>query len=366
MIGLEDRQRMARWIDSAHRDGARLEQACTVVGIDVRTLQRWKAQDGLQTGDRRPEAAHPTPSHALTEQERAAVLEVANEPRFADMPPARIVPTLADEGVYLASESTFSRVLRAAGQNRHRGRAKAPHAKRSPQTHVATAPRQVWCWDLTFLPAQVVGQWFYLYLILDLYSRKVVGWEVHAEDDGDHAARLVHRTALAEGIATIERDKRPVLHGDNGSTIKATSVLAMLYWLGVKPSYSRPRVSDDNAFVEALFRTAKYRPEFPAKGFATLDDARQWAARFVHWYNFNHQHSGIRYVSPAQRHAGEDRQILAKRHALYLQARERNPARWSRHTRNWEPIEAVALNPERDVVVSMGSRLGTQKKASAA
>jgi putative transposase len=231
---------------------------------------------------------------------------------------------------------------------------------------VTTSPPQVWCWDLTFLPAQVAGQWFYLYLILDLYSRKIVGWEVHAEDSGEHAARLVHRTALAEGIASVERDKRPVLHGDNGSTIKATSVLAMLYWLGVKPSYSRPRVSDDNAFVEALFRTAKYRPEFPSKGFATLDDARQWGARFVHWYNFNHQDSGIRYVSPAQRHAGEDRSILAQRHALYLQARERNPARWSRHTRNWEPIGAVALNPERDVVVSTASLPSPDETAEAA
>ena len=273
MIGLEDRQQTAQWIAAAHRDGARLHKACEVAGIDVRTLQRWKAQDGLAVGDRRPVAVRPTPAHALSAQERAAVLQVANEPRFADMPPARIVPTLADEGRYLASESSFSRILRAAWQNRHRGRAKAPHAQRAPQTHVATAPRQVWCWDLTFLPAQVAGQWFYLYLILDLYSRKIVGWEVHAEDSGDHAARLVHRTALAEGIAGVERDKRPVLHGDNGSTIKATSVLAMLYWLGVKPSYSRPRVSDDNAFVEALFRTAKYRPEFPSKGFATLDDA---------------------------------------------------------------------------------------------
>lgn len=366
MIGLEDRQRTAQWIAAAHRDGARLHKACEVAGIDVRTLQRWKAQDGLAVGDRRPAAVRPTPAHALSAQERAAVLQVANEPRFADMPPARIVPTLADEGRYLASESSFSRILRAAGQNRHRGRAKAPHAQRAPQTHVAAAPRQVWCWDLTFLPAQVAGQWFYLYLILDLYSRKIVGWEVHAEDSGDHAARLVHRTALAEGIASVERDKRPVLHGDNGSTIKATSVLAMLYWLGVKPSYSRPRVSDDNAFVEALFRTAKYRPEFPSKGFATLDDARQWGARFVHWYNFNHQHSGIRYVSPAQRHAGEDRSILAQRHALYLQARERNPARWSRHTRNWEPIGAVALNPERDVVVSTASLPSPDETAEAA
>lgn len=366
MIGLEDRQRTALWIAQAHSAGARLDQACQVAGIDVRTLQRWKTEDGLASGDRRPAAARPTPPHALTAQERTAVLQVANEPRFADMPPARIVPTLADEGVYLASESSFSRILRAAGQSRHRGRSKAPHAKRVPQTHVATAPRQVWCWDLTFLPTHVAGRWFYLYLILDLYSRKIVGWEVHAEDDGDHAARLVHRTALAEGIAAVERDKRPVLHGDNGSTIKATSVLAMLYWLGVKPSYSRPRVSDDNAFVEALFRTAKYRPEFPAKGFATLDDARQWASQFVRWYNFNHQHSGIRYVSPAQRHAGEDRSILAKRHALYLQARDRNPARWSRHTRNWQPIEAVALNPQRDVLVSTASLPSSDKTASAA
>jgi transposase InsO family protein len=366
MIPVEDRRSMTQMIEVAHRDGARLSQACEVAGIDLRTLQRWKAQDGLAKGDGRPDAIRPMPAHALTSQERAAVLAVANEPRFADMPPARIVPTLADEGTYLASESTFSRILKDAGQNTHRGRAKSPQPKREPQTHVATAPGQVWCWDMTYLPTQVGGQWFYLYLILDLYSRKVIGWEVHAEDDGDHAARLVARTALAEGVAMIERDKRPVLHGDNGATIKATTVIAMLHWLGIKPSYSRPRVSDDNAFVESLFRTAKYRPEFPAKGFQTLDDARQWARSFVHWYNFNHRHSGIRYVSPAQRHAGEDRVILARRHAVYLQARERNPSRWSRHTRNWTRIEAVTLNPERDVVVSMAVQSESDKKAAAA
>jgi len=366
MIGLEDRRHMAQLIETAHRDGARLRPACELVGITVRTLERWRAQDGLASGDRRPQASRPLPAHALTPQEREAVLQVANEPRFADMPPARIVPMLADEGTYLASESSFSRVLRAAGQSCHRGRAKPPQARRAAQTHVASAPGQVWCWDMTYLPTLVMGQWFYLYLILDLYSRKIVGWEVHAEDDGDHAAGLVHRTSLAEGIALKDRAARPVLHGDNGSTIKATSVLAMLHWLGVKPSYSRPRVSDDNAFVESLFRTAKYRPEFPAKGFGTLTQARQWAAQFVHWYNIHHRHSGIRYVSPAQRHAGEDRQILAKRHALYLKARERNPSRWSRHTRNWEPIGAVALNPERDEVIRMAVQTDLRKEAAAA
>lgn len=262
---------------------------------------------------------------------------------------------LADEGVYLGSESSMSRVLRAHGQNARRGRAKVPKASRPPTTHIATAPGQVWCWDMSYLPANVMGRWFHLYLILDIYSRKIVGAEVHDSDDSGHAVHLVRRTALAEGIATMAT--KPVLHGDNGSTLKATTVLAMLQWLGVKPSYSRPRVSDDNAYAESLFRTAKYRPEFPAKGFASLDEARAWAAHFVHWYNVDHRHSGIRYVSPAQRHAGNDREILAARHDVYLQARERHPARWSGRTRNWTPVGAVTLNPERDSVVTMASQL---------
>jgi transposase InsO family protein len=352
MIGLEDRCSMARDIEQAHKDGARLAAACELAGISVRTLQRWKAQQGLETGDGRPQALRPTPGHALTPEERQRLLEVANEPRFAAMPPARIVPMLADEGVYLASESSFSRVLRAAGQSAHRGRAKAPRKSRAPTTHVATAPAQLWCWDLTYLPATVAGRWFYLYLILDVFSRKIVGFEVHDSDSADHAAHLVKRTALAEGIhAMLER---PVLHGDNGATFKATTVLAMLNWLGVKPSYSRPRVSDDNPFVESLFRTAKYRPEFPQRGFEDLQQARQWAAGFVRWYNHEHRHSGIRYVTPAQRHAGADRQILLARDELYQQARECNPRRWSRTTRNWQPIEVVTLNPEREPVARAG------------
>src|SRR5438105_2262914 len=349
MIGLEDRQTMARDINAAHEAGARLQLACETVGIDARTLQRWKADEGLVRGDGRPQAVRPVPSHALSQAERARVLQVANEPRFAAVPPARIVPMLADEGVYIASESSFARVLRAHGQSGHRGRAHAPRQVRPPTTHIATAPRQVWCWDMTFLPATVMGRWFHRYLILDLYGRKIVGWEVHDSDDSNHAVHLVKRTALAEGIAALKT--KPVLHGDNGSTLKATTVLAMLHWLGVKPSYSRPRVSDDNAYAESLFRTAKYRPEFPAKGFADFDEARAWAAGFVHWYNHDHRHSGIRYVSPAQRHTGEDHAILAARHALYTRARELNPARWSGDTRDWSPIGAVTLNPERDSII---------------
>ena len=363
MIGLEDRRSLAQDIQAAHQAGARLHLACEVAGIDVRTLQRWRAGDGLARGDGRPLAVHPTPGHALSPAERQQILRVANEPRFADMPPARIVPALADEGVYLASESSFQRVLRAHGQTQHRGRAKPPRPSRAPTTHVATAPRQVWCWDMTYLPAQVAGRWFFLYLILDLYSRKIVGFEVHDNDDAAHATQFLKRTALAEGIHALAN--KPVLHGDNGATLKATTVLAMLYWLGVKPSYSRPRVSDDNAFVESLFRTAKYRPEYPAKGFADLQAARSWATEFVRWYNHDHRHSGIRYVTPAQRHAGQDPDILRDRHALYVRARENNPRRWSGHTRNWSPINVVTLNPERtEVSGALPSRRNTQPLAA--
>jgi transposase InsO family protein len=363
MIGLEDRRSLAQDIQLAHEAGARLHRACEVAGIELRTLQRWRAGDGLQRGDGRPQAVRATPAHALSELERQQIVQLANEPRFADMPPARIVPALADEGVYLASESSFQRVLRAQGQAQHRGRAKAPRVSRAPTTHVASAPREVWCWDMTYLPAEIAGRWYYLYLIMDVYSRKIVGFEVHDSDDAVHAAHLVKRTALAEGIHALA--DKPVLHGDNGATLKATTVLAMLYWLGVKPSYSRPRVSDDNAFVESLLRTAKYRPEYPERGFADLQAARRWAADFVRWYNDEHRHSGIRYVTPAQRHAGLDQEILRARHELYIRARDNNPRRWSGATRDWSHIATVTLNPERQEVVNAAVARGNRQPMAA-
>jgi putative transposase len=221
--------------------------------------------EGLQAGDRRPAAVRPVPAHALTADERLRVLAVANEPRFADMPPARIVPALADEGTYLASESTFCRMLREHGQNAHRGRAKAPRQQPS-----ADHPhRQRAAGGLVLghdLPAGQ-GRGHLVLPVPDPGPVQPQDRRLGSARRRRFSARCAFgaRTALAEGIAAL--DQRPVLHGDNGATLKATTVLAMLHWLGVKPSYSRPRVSDDNAFVESLFRTAKYRPEFPARGF---------------------------------------------------------------------------------------------------
>ena len=160
MTRLEDRQILLRDIAQARSEGARLAPACAVVGLDPRTLQRWTMGEGIPRGDRRIEAARPVPTHALSEAERARIIAVVNEPCFADTPPARIVPALADEGIYIASESSFHRVLRAHGQMHRRGRAQPPRMSRPPTTHIATGPGEVWCWDVTFLPAQIQGRWF--------------------------------------------------------------------------------------------------------------------------------------------------------------------------------------------------------------
>ena len=343
MISAPDRQQAVKLIDKARTAGARLKPACRVLGITARTYQRW-TMDGEVRADRRPDAVRPRPEHALDEQERQAVVDVCNEREHASLPPGQIVPKLADDGRYLASESTFYRILHATGQQHHRGRARKPGPARSPATHRADAPNSVWCWDITWLPGAIRGHFFFLYLILDLFSRKIVGWEVHENESAVHSRALVQQTVWKEGCI----DQPLVLHGDNGSPMKGQTVQAMLGKLGITASFSRPRVSDDNAFVESLFRTCKYVPGFPKTGFASLGAARAWVRDFVAWYNHRHKHRGINYVTPHERHSGEDLQILARRDAVYQAARERHPRRWSGNTRNWTPVGPVWLNPEKE------------------
>ena len=256
--------------------------------------------------DQRPIAQRPAPSNKLSEQEQAAILATCNQPVYAELPPSQIVPRLADEGIYLASESSFYRILKAADQLNHRGRSKAPQKRRSPTTHVAQAPNRVWSWDISYLPSWVRGRFFYLYLIVDIYSRKIVGWEVHEREGGEEAAELVQRSVLAQHCI-----REPlVLHADNGSPMKSQTLQAKLYDLGIVPSHSRPRVSNDNPYSESLFRTLKYCPRWPSEGFESLEAAREWVGQFVDWYNHEHRHSQIRFVTPAQRHRGEDHEIL--------------------------------------------------------
>jgi transposase InsO family protein len=194
------------------------------------------------------------------------------------------------------------RVLREEGLQHHRGRAKAPSSPKAPTTHCAFAPNEAWCWDITWLPGPIRGQFFFLYLILDLFSRKIVGWEVHDAERGEHASALVERTVWRERCV----DKPMVLHGDNGSPLKGATVQTMLAKLGITASFSRPRVSNDNAYAESIFRTLKYAPAFPRNGFESLEAARNWVHGFSHWYNTQHRHRGINYVTPQQRGASQD------------------------------------------------------------
>ena len=330
-------------IRAAAKGGCRLGPACAELGLSLRTFQRWVREgDDAITADSRTTSERPTPLNKLSDDERLAVLAVANSEEFASMPPSQIVPTLLDRGVYLASESTMYRLLKQEEQQHHRGRAKKP-SRRVATTHCATGPNQVWCWDITWLPAAVKGTYYYWFMILDVFSRKIVGHEVHEAESAESASLLMKRTSLAEGLAG-----RPlVLHSDNGSSMKGATMLATLEQLGVAASFSRPRVSNDNAYAESLFRTCKYRPEYPSKPFESLEAAQAWTLKFVRWYNLVHKHSGLKFVTPAQRHAGQAAGILRQREQVYAEAKSRHPGRWSGPTRNWELKDEVWLNPER-------------------
>jgi putative transposase len=326
-------------IDESCVAGARLTKACKMLELSPRTVQRWRQDGAVKADGRKAGAQGRIPANKLADGERAEILTTANDPQYAHLPPSQIVPLLADKGHYLASESSFYRVLRAEKQLAHRGKAKAPTHSRPPEL-VATAPNQLWSWDITYLGTTVKGIYFYLYLIMDLFSRKIVGWEVFAEESADHASTVFHKAYLREGIA----GQLLRLHSDNGAPMKGATMLVTLQRLGVVPSFSRPSISNDNPYSESLFKTLKYHPSFPDKPFDTIEDARQWSAGFEQWYNEKHRHSALKFVTPGQRHRGEDIDILRRRKALYTLAKASRPERWSGDCRNWSRPEIVTLN----------------------
>lgn len=341
MTNTPDRRNIFELVKEAREGGARKEQVCKTLGLSTRTLQRW-SQRGESVPDGRPTAVRPAPGNKLSEAERSRILETCHEKEFESLPPSQIVPRLADRGEYIASEASFYRTLHAADEQKHRGRARAPHPRKTPTSYCAVAPNEVWSWDITWLAGPVLGRFFYLYLILDIFSRKIVGWEVHEKELGEYASTLVQRAVVAEGCV----GKPLVLHADNGSAMKGATLKATLERLGIISSFSRPRVSNDNPYSEAIFRTCKYRPEYPSNGFTTMEQAREWVLQFVIWYNEVHRHSGIRFVTPIERHMGKDTTTLANRREVYEAAKTRNPERWTGKTRNWSVIEEVWLNPE--------------------
>lgn len=330
-------------IEDAVGSGCRRALACETLEISLRTYQRWTREGYAGKEDGRKNASRVAPANKLSDEERARILALVNSAEFASQPPSQIVPTLVDRGEYIASESTIYRVMKAAAQQHHRGRAKKP-STRTITSHCATESNRLWSWDITWLPTAVKGLYFYWYMVLDVYSRKIVGHEVHIAESAELAALLMRKASLAEGLA----GRKVVLHSDNGSAMKGATMLATLEKLGVVPSFSRPRVSNDNPFAESLFRTCKYRPNYPRKPFESVEQARTWTQQFVQWYNQQHKHSGLKFVTPAQRHAGDADAILRRRELVYEAAKQRRPERWSGATRNWKLKDEVWLNPERD------------------
>ncbi|GAB3474390.1 hypothetical protein GCM10027321_47730 [Massilia terrae] len=339
MIPLAVRIETLNLIKEAVDAGARQSRACEIIGLPERTVQRWR--NSPDQGDRRPLRVQ-SPPNRLSDLERQRILKLANSAEFGHQSPCQIVPQLADRGQYIASESTFYRVLRSAGQIKHRARSSAPVWKK-PEPLCATAPNQLYSWDITYLPTTVRGRHYYLYLFLDIFSRKAVGWAVYENELSDLAADVLRDVCAREKI----QRGQVVLHSDNGNPMKGASMLAMMQELGVARSLSRPAVSNDNPFSESQFRTLKCHPTYPRKPFADLTQARAWVGEFVHWYNEEHRHSGIGFVTPAQRHAGLDVDILKNRKQVYAAARLRNPNRWSAGIRDWDRIDAVHLNPSK-------------------
>ena len=335
-----ERKETIALITHACNSGARQAKACNVIGISAKTFQRWAQADNNQDG--RVIAKH-KPSNKFTEIERQRVVTVSNTAEFANLPPSQIVPRLADKGCYIGSESSFYRILNEHNQLKHRAKSKPAGKVNKPRALTAYGPNQIYTWDITYLPTQIKGIFFYLYLVLDIYSRKIVGWQIHSEELSALAADLMTDICRREGV----KRGQVTLHSDNGSPMKGATMLATLQELGVVPSFSRPSVSNDNPYSESIFRTLKYRPEYPEKAFEDLLAAKSWVKDFEQWYNHEHRHSGIKFVTLEQRHSGKDVAILANRKQVYLNAKAENPSRWTGEIKNWDYIEEVNLNPEK-------------------
>jgi transposase InsO family protein len=327
-----------RLLAEALEKGAEQDEACEIIGVDPTTVQRWRKQpDGA---DRRAGPIRP-PKNKLSPAEYREVRALVTSREFRDLAPSQIVPILADRGIFVVSESTIYRILRKEEMQHHRGTTRPPKKRHRPREHRATGPNQVWSWDITYLRSPIKGMFFYLYVAIDVWSRKIVGWTIEISESPEHSSRFLAAACEREGVEPGQL----VIHSDNGGPMKGATLLATLQALGVAMSFSRPSVSNDNPFSESNFSTMKRRPVFPDGPFKSIEDARAWMTAFVRWYNTEHRHSGIRFVTPEERHSGREVALLEQRKVVYARARAARPERWTRSTRNWDPIREVVLNP---------------------
>jgi len=292
-------------------------------------------------------AARRESSRRISDVDRQKVLAVLHSERFVDSSPAEVVATLLDEEVYHCAERTMYRILEEAGENGER-RNQLVHPEYKKPELLATGPNQVWSWDITKLKGPAKWTYFYLYVILDIFSRYVVGWMIAGQESSSLARRLIGETCDKQGI----NDDQLTLHADRGTSMKSKLVAQLLADLGVTKSHSRPHVSDDNPFSESQFKTLKYRPGFPDR-FEGYDHAKSFCQVFFNWYNHDHRHSGIAMLTPEQLHYGEVDKVLAGRQRVLDAAYRAHPERFVNGPPKLpSPPRAVWINPPADQEVT--------------
>lgn len=324
-------------IEEANEAGARLFKACEVLEISVNTFRRWQCGD---IRDKRKGATKSVP-RKLTEEEQSAILNICCDDKHKDMNPYQIHANLLDKGIYIASISSFYRVLREKGLVKHRGNSRPAYKHNRPPEKKATGPNQVWCWDITWVKTEIRGIFLYAYVIIDIWDRSIVKWCIHDREDDALARELFELAVRDNGRPDV------FIHSDNGNPMKGVSLLAFFQMLGLSNSYSRPRVSNDNPFIESLFKTLKYHVSYP-KSFPDLSAARTWFADFVDVYNNRHSHSGLHFMTPHAVRSGCYTQTIKNRNAIMQEAFSRNPQRWSQSVKQLPVDHVVYLNPMAD------------------
>ena len=326
-----EKESILSFIVEAKYLGVAEKTTCGFFGIAVRTIQNWRSK-GLR--DKRKGSSHPTSRHALTQEEWDALFKIATSKRFQDHTPEQMIATLAQEGVYIASTSSMYRVLRRRKALSHRSESRKPRATTMSTPITVTEPNLVWSWDITWLRTPVRGIFLYAYTVIDLFDRSIVGWCIETYESDELSKQL---------FARITRDLKiipQIIMADNGHPMRGMTLAVFLDSLMISRSYSRPRCSNDNAFIESWHKTLKYSVGYP-KMFENVEVARIWYANFIHWYNNTHQHSGLAYVTPMQVRTGEAEELFIERNKTILAARKRNPLRWSTNKTRKYQLPAV-------------------------
>jgi len=334
------REQIISAIDVAVSSGARLFMACEVIQLGLRRLRRWRKteEDGRKGGYR-------ALGQKLSEPEKDAIVAALQLPGIENLPVKAAHATLLDQGICLASPATFVRVVKERGVQRKNGVRRAQNAKR-PEL-VATAPGQVWCWDITWLNAALKGTYFYLYMAMDMFSRKVVAWEVFAKEDGTLARNLFAQALEDEGIPF----GKIKVHADNGKPMRSKKLRSLFDDMGVTASYGRPHTSNDNAFAESLFATFKGRVSFP-EHFENIQSARSFCMEFFTWYNCFHLHSSLDFVTPQSVHEGAHPEIFANRNLLLEVNRLAHPSRHGSKNKTYGIPEEVRLKHRTSMTVA--------------